>query len=154
MKRAFLFAAPAVVMLVGVGAWAATSEASSSDAKTFALEGQQTILHVVDQAPTGDSAGDIGVLGGDLTRNRKPAGKYQGYCVQIDADNHSQCQFTFALPEGQLVIVTGYGPGINGDEVTREAIVGGTGAYAKARGYAEGRETGEGTIEEIIHLAG
>ena len=72
--------------------------------------------------------------------------------MQIDANNHSQCTFSFALPEGQLVIAAGYGPGINGDDITQEPIVGGTGDTAKAGGYAEGRETGQDTIEEVIHL--
>lgn len=153
MKKAIVAGAAVVVVMVGLGGWAVASQASGSS-RTFTLEGHQTTLQVVDQAPTGDSGGDIGVLAGDLSRDGKPAGKYQGYCVQIDATNHSQCTFTLALPEGQLVIATGYGPGINGDEVTQEPIVGGTGAYAKARGHAEGRETGPDTIEETIHLEG
>jgi hypothetical protein len=153
MKKAIVAGAAVVVAMAGLGGWAMASQASSS-ARTFTLEGHQTTMHVVDAAPTGDSAGDVGVLAGDLTRDGKPAGKYQGYCVQIDANDHSQCTFTLGLPEGQIVIETGYGPGINGDEVTQEPIVGGTGAYAKARGHGEGRETGPDTIEETIHLEG
>jgi hypothetical protein len=152
MKRAIVAVTAVVVLLVGLGAWAVASQTSPAATKTFTLEGHQTAFQLVDQAPTGDSGGDMGVLAGDVSRDGKPVGKYQGYCVQIDADNHSQCTFTFALPEGQLVIVAGYGPGINGDDVTQEPIVGGTGDYAKARGHAEGRETGQDTIEEVIHL--
>jgi hypothetical protein len=152
VKRAIVAAGSAVVLTVGLGAWAITSQASPFGKKTFTLEGHQTTVQLVDQAPTGDSGGDIGVLAGDLTRDGQPAGKYQGYCVQIDTDNHSQCTFTYALPEGQLVIATGYGPGINADDVTQEPIVGGTGTYTKARGHAEGHETGQDTFEEVIRL--
>ena len=152
MKRAIVAAAAVVVSMMGLGAWAVTAQASSSGNETFTLEAHQTSFHVVDAPPKGDSAGDSGTLAGNLSRDGEPVGKYLGSCVQIDAEGHSQCQFSFALPEGQLVIMSGYGPGINGNRVAREAIVGGTGHYAQARGYTVGRETGRNNGEEVIHL--
>ena len=152
MKRTVVVAAAAVALMMGLGAWSVQSRASD-EGKTFTLEGRQAGFHVVDAAPTGDSAGDLGTLAGELSRNGTRVGKYQGYCVQLDADGHSECQFTLVLPAGQIVLASGFGPGINGDAVTHEPIVGGTGDYAKARGYAEGRETGEDTIEYRVHLA-
>lgn len=154
MQRARITAAAVAVATIGLGAWAVSSQATESHGKTFTVTGHQTTAQFVDAAPAGDSGGDLGALGGTLTRDGHAAGRYVGVCVQIDADNHSQCQFTLALPEGQLVLATGYGPGMNGDEVTHEPIVGGTGDYAKARGYAVGREQGEDTIIETIHLEG
>jgi hypothetical protein len=52
----------------------------------------------------------------------------------------SQCSFTLGLPDGQILIQAAYGPGFNTGAVAREAIVGGTGAYAGARGQGRDRE--------------
>ena len=152
MKRAIVAAVAVGVVLAGLGVWVAVGSASPSKKKSFTLEAHQTAMHVVDQEPTGDSAGDFGVLAGDVTRDGQPAGHYQGYCVQIDANGHSQCTFTVALPEGQLQIASGYGDGINGDDVAQDPIVGGNGAYANVRGTADGRETGPDTLEWTTHL--
>jgi hypothetical protein len=154
MRRALTAAAAVAVLTAGgIGTWAIAAGANDGG-RTFTLQLHQTAFHVVDQNPTGDSAGDSGVLAGDISRDGKPAGKYQGYCVQIDATGHSECSFTLALPAGQLAIASGYGPGVNGDDVVQDAIIGGTGAYSKARGYADGRETSDDTIVETVHLEG
>jgi hypothetical protein len=139
-------------LLVGVGVSADTSHASSPSQRLITLIGHQKSFHIVDNAPAGDSAGDAGVLAGTLSQHGKHVGRYQGYCVQIDSRGHSQCTFTYALPKGQIVIEVGYGPGVNGNNTTHEPVVGGTGHYAKARGYATGRETSQTTIKEVIHL--
>jgi hypothetical protein len=94
----------------------------------------------------------MGVLAGTLSEHGKHVGRYQGYCVQIDGNGHSQCTFTLALPAGQVVIETGYGAGVNGNKTTHEPIVGGTGTYSTARGFAVGQETGRTTIKEVLHL--
>ncbi len=154
MRRALIAAASVAALAVaGLGSWAVAAGANDGG-RTFTLQLHQTAFHVVDQAPTGDSAGDSGVLAGDISRDGQPAGTYQGYCVQIDGAGHSECSFTLALPAGQIALASGYGPGVNGDDVVQDAIVGGTGAYSKARGYADGRETSDDTIVETVHLQG
>lgn len=153
MKRAVVGALTVgVVAIAGLTFWVANGSAAPAKKKDFTLDAHQTSMQVVDQAPTGDSAGDFGVLAGDLNRDGQPAGHYQGYCVQIDTNGHSECTFTLALPEGQLQIVSGYGDGINGADVAQDPIVGGTGAYAKVRGYADGQETGPDTLVWKTHL--
>jgi hypothetical protein len=74
--------------------------------------------------------------------------------VQIDGHGHSQCTFTFALPAGQVVIETGYSAGINGNKKTHEPIVGGTGKYSRARGYAPGEETGRNSQDWVVAAVG
>jgi hypothetical protein len=139
---------------VALGTLAGSSSASSSSQHVVALTGHQTSLHVVDNGRKGMSAGDLGVLAGKLSRNGSRVGRYQAYCVQIDANGHSECTFTLALPAGQVVIETGYGAGVNGNKKTHEPIVGGTGKYSTARGYATGVETSRTTIKEVLHLQG
>jgi hypothetical protein len=164
VKRLIVATTGVASLLVGVGVSAGTSaasssshtssssHASSSSQRVITLTGHQRSLHIVDNAPKGDSAGDFGILAGKLSQHGRHVGGYQGYCVQIDSRGHSQCTFTYALPKGQIVIVTGYGSGVNGNKTTHEPVVGGTGSYATARGYATGQETSRTTIKEVVHL--
>ncbi len=140
--------AAAVLSLVVLGV-----QSNAQDRKgglTFDL--RQTAEHIVDQAPSGDSAGDTAVLSGELLRDQKKAGQYQGYCIYITSGANSQCMFTLALQDGQLVLATGYGT-FNGETPpSRDPIVGGSGAYSTARGYAEGGENDAGGIRYVLHL--
>ena len=151
MKRIAAVGAAGAAVVISVAAWSVQSNAQDRKAKmTFDL--RQTAEHVVDQAPTGDSAGDTAVLAGELLRSGEKAGQYQGYCVYITSGANSQCSFTLALPDGQLVLSTGYGS-FNGETPpSRDPIVGGSGAYSKARGYAEGGETDQGGLRYILHV--
>lgn len=150
-RRAVL--AAAVVAIIGASLIVLAIRAGGEDSRrTFTLDGKVTAFHGVDAQPAGDSPGDLGVLAGELTRDGRPAGKYQGYCVSITGPGNSQCTFTLALEDGQLVITTGYGT-FNGESgKSRDPIVGGSGAYSNARGWADGEETGEDTVRYVIHL--
>jgi len=151
MRRTIAFAAAGFGVAVLLVVWVVQSNADDS-ARTMTLDLRQTSEHVVDQSPTGDSAGDMAVLAGELRRGGEEGGQYQGYCVYITSGANSQCTFTLALRDGQLVLATGYGE-FNGDTPpSRDPIVGGSGAYSAARGYASGEETGEGTIRYVVHL--
>lgn len=151
MRRTIaLIAAGAAVVTTSV-AWAAQSSADSSK-RAMVLDLRVTMEHVVDQEPSGDSAGDMAVLAGEVLRGGTKIGQYQGYCVFITSGANSQCTFSLALPNGQLVLSTGYGE-FNGDTPpSRDPIVGGSGAYSRARGYAVGDETDEGTVRYTLHL--
>ena len=107
MKRTAAIGAAGAAVVLSLAAWRVQSNADDRKANvTFDL--RQTAEHVVDQAPAGDSAGDTAVLAGDLLRGGEKAGQYQGYCVYITSGAHSQCSFTLALPDGQIVLSTGY----------------------------------------------
>jgi hypothetical protein len=93
--------------------------------------------------------GALGYVSGALARSGKPAGRFTGVCSQVDA-THQQCTFVLGLPEGQLIATSGYGPGLNVGAIAHEAIVGGTGAYAGARGQGDDREVGSRGL--VLHL--
>ena len=151
MKRSLAVGAAAAAVVTSLILWSVQSNAQDRKGNVT-LDLRQTAEHVVDQSPPGESAGDTAVLAGDLLRDGKKAGQYQGYCVYITSGANSQCTFTLALPDGQLVVATGYGT-FNGETPpSRDPVVGGSGAYSRARGYAEGGENDEGGIRYILHI--
>lgn len=151
MKRTLALGTAAAALVGSLVAW---SGPSSADARkgSLTVDLRQTAEHVVDQAPAGDSPGDMAVLAGDLLRDGTRTGQYQGYCVYITSGANSQCTFTLALPDGQVVISTGYGT-FNGEAPpSYDPIVGGTGAYWAARGYAVGNDSPEGGIRYVLRF--
>ncbi len=151
MKRTAAVGAAGAAVVMSLAAWSVQSNAEERKANMI-LDLRQTAEHVVDQAPAGDSAGDTAVLAGDLIRGGEKVGQYQGYCLYITSGANSQCSFTLALPDGQLVLSTGYGS-FNGETMpSRDPIVGGSGTYTKARGYAEGTESDEGGLRYDLHV--
>lgn len=155
MKRIILVAAATAAVAVPVGAVILANTDSASAEESFVLDLKQIPAHVVDEAPTGDmpTPGDIAMLTGVVSRDGREVGKSQGVCFTITAEGGSQCSFTVTLPDGQLQILAGYGPGINADgPKVREPIVGGTGKYAGVHGYSDGEETGDDTARETVHL--
>ena len=151
MNRKVALGAVGAAAVLSLVVWSVQSNAE--DRKSgMTLDLRQTAEHVVDQTPPGDSAGDTAVLAGDLLREGEKAGQYQGYCVYITSGANSQCTFTLALPDGQVVLSTGYGT-FNGETPpSRDPIVGGSGAYSTARGYAEGGENDQGGIRYVLHV--
>jgi hypothetical protein len=136
MKRLLL----ALVSLALVASAVAVASTAASGGKTLDLTGTVTAFHIaLDAKPTGQSAGDIGYETGNLLAHGKPIGRFQGVCTQLPRAS-SQCSFALGLPDGQILIQAAYGPGFNAGAVAREAIVGGTGAYAGARGQGRDRE--------------
>jgi hypothetical protein len=129
-----------VALAAAAAVLAVTSSAASGTSKTLDLTGIVTGFHVaLDAKPAGHSPGDIGYEIGRLFDHGKPAGRFQGVCTQLP-QNSSQCSFTLGLPDGQILLQAAYGPGFNTGNVAEEAIVGGTGAYAGARGEGRDRE--------------
>jgi hypothetical protein len=130
-----------LISLAAVGSTVAVANsAAGSGNKTVDLAGTVTGFHVaLDAKPKGQSAGDIGYEIGTLAAHGKRIGRFQGVCTQLPHAS-SQCSFTLGLPDGQILLQAAYGPGYNNGKVAREAIVGGTGAYAAARGQGLDRE--------------
>ena len=106
--------------------------------------------HFVDNAPkrSGDgppSPGDASITGYRVfdASGAKRLGRTQFVCVATDRHGqHEQCTGTIALPDGQLATQG------NADNV---AIVGGTGAYAGARGTATGHDHPH-SVDVTIHF--
>jgi hypothetical protein len=105
-----------------------------------------------DAKPAGRSAGDIGYSFGKLFRHGKPYGRFQGVCTQLPHSS-SQCAFTLGLPAGQIVLDGAYGAGFNTGSVAREAVVGGTGTYAGARGQGLDRELSDTKLAFHLELS-
>jgi hypothetical protein len=116
---------------------------------------KRTALTLVDNRRKGESAGDLGLVSGDLlTTSRKRIGRYQGTCVIFNPSiGRTQCTFTLSLADGQITTQASYGAGFNGNKLVHEAIVGGTGAYNTARGQVISQETGQTTGKLTIKLA-
>jgi len=91
---------------------------------------------VVDQAPEGDSAGDILVFANVLMdeSGEMQVGADQGWCVRTSvAGGAWECTWTIFLEQGQIV---SQGPFFDAGPSTM-AITGGTGDFAGARGQLE-----------------
>ena len=89
-------------------------------------------VHQVDNAPEGDSAGDLLVFSQKL-RNAtgREIGSASAFCVRTVPGKMRECQGTFVLPRGQVFVA---GPDPDGVQRHALAIVGGTGAYSGIRG--------------------
>ena len=155
MKRIPIISA-AIAATAIMTAVAMSSGASASDraATTLQLTFHTTFAQTFEQAPKGESAGDISVFGGTLLRANEPAGKFQAECIHLSSD-HSQCSLTGALPGGQITAVPAYGKDFSGTQpVSRYPIVGGTGIYQNARGYIDEKDTAQNSGRLTIHVLG
>jgi hypothetical protein len=131
-----------------------SSSAAGDGNRTLDLTGIVTGYHVaLDAKPAGASPGDIGYQTGVVYEHGKRVGRFQGICTSLPQASQ-QCSFTVGLPGGQIVIEAGYGPGFNTGSVALEAVVGGTGTYAGARGQGTDRELNNTKLAfhlELLH---
>jgi hypothetical protein len=123
------------IALIAVGALALS--AAPADAKghgrTLKLQATSKIdqVHLVDNAPSGDSPGDVLVFTEKLFNSRgKQIGSDAASCVRL-FDVTSLCTGVYKLRGGQLMVQL-LQPGPTG--TYDQAITGGTGRFAGARG--------------------
>lgn len=139
MKRALTVAGAILALgaITAVGLAAASRSANSG--VTLRLVEKEQSFHFVDQPPSagpssGPSQGDSFVFTSSLwTPGGKRAGTLRASCVATSGGDGGTvtCYGTFGLKGGQLAAMTT----LRGESrITRIAIVGGTGAYAGARG--------------------
>ena len=135
MRKAIL--PVAVVVAVGVGF--AVVNATAKDKPTGEHHGA---IHVIEHATTdavtngsGDQAGNILTFANDVynSADATKVGSDQGYCVRIVVGKSWECNLTTFLPNGQITVEGPFSDTGN----TVIAITGGTGKYAKARGWME-----------------
>jgi hypothetical protein len=88
-----------------------------------------------DNAPPGDSAGDVLTFANPLfdESNTRQVGTNQGYCVRVVAGQSWECLWTAFLENGQLTVE---GPFFDTKGSTL-AITGGTGDFQGARGQMQ-----------------
>jgi hypothetical protein len=140
------------VIVAAAAVVAVASKASGGGSQTVDLTGVLTGYHVaLDAKPKGPSAGDIGYVNGLVFEHGKHVGRYQGVCTTLPQSSQ-QCSFTLGLPDGQILVQAGYGPGLNTGSVALEAVVGGTGAYAGVRGQGRDREVSDTKLAFHLEL--
>jgi hypothetical protein len=163
MKRtsfvlAVLAAAVAAVVVAAVS-FAAGGGSSARKSVTFHLVEKGEGFHFVDNPPTAApnehiaSQGDEIVFAANLfTLGGKRAGSLNAYCVVTRGGNSQtdECTGSFGLAGGQLAgIVSQRGE----QNVTRIAIVGGTGAYEGASGTVVSVSSPNSNIShDTVHL--
>jgi hypothetical protein len=123
-----------VLALAGVGAVAVASAASGGrHPAAVTIHAQSKLDHVqlVENAPQGRSAGDVLVFTEQLLDAKgHQIGSDAATCTYL-FDQRSQCTGTYVLPGGQVMVQL-IQPGPTGTYT--QAIVGGTGRYARATG--------------------
>jgi hypothetical protein len=107
-----------------------------------------TFTSRIDNAPSGPSAGDAFTFTGTLAGRQN--GSEQGACTFVTAAV-TQCSITAFLPTGQVV----FEGQLPFDQTHFQVpIVGGTGQFARARGFADVQVTNAtGTIDDVtMHI--
>ncbi len=161
MKRALsviVVASVATVLVLAGTALAMSSKAGSSKRSA------KTTIHVVelfthagsvDVAPAGPSQGDYLVWDDALVTpgTKHVVGHVSGTCFLVNvAGGLYDCPgVTFALAKGQI-LTQGLLP-LRAKGPTFGAIIGGTGAYAGARGADKGRALGATSIDWVLTIA-
>ncbi len=112
---------------------AANASVPAAANKTFTLVEHADTDVVTDTGKKGDSAGDLLTFANDLYNagNTTKVGTDNGYCVRTVVGKAWECWWTATLKGGQITV---QGPFYDAGDSTL-AITGGTGIYAKARGY-------------------
>lgn len=110
--------------------------------------------HVVDNPPTGSSAGDVVIFIEKLVnRDGRVIGHDAATCTAL-FDERALCTGTYTLRRGQLMVQL-LQPGLSGTRTYTQAITGGTGRYARATGTVTVRQRTSGDRFTFrIHLPG
>ena len=138
MRRTLFGAAAAALAMLAIfavsAALARTSHHPRGDdrGKTIQVIEHATSDTVIDNDPTGDSIGDTLAFGNAVfdPTDTTQVGSDGGSCVRTVVGTSWECNWTTSLKYGQITVE---GPFLDAGDSTL-AIIGGTGAYAKARG--------------------
>jgi allene oxide cyclase len=109
--------------------------------ETLVVIDRSTTDTVIDLGEEGDSIGDLLAFGNAVydEGNETEVGTNQGSCVRTVPGEAWECMFTIILDQGQLTVA---GPLYDAGS-SELAIIGGTGAYATARGLMRLEATSE-----------
>lgn len=113
-------------------ALAATAASAADSPKIVQVVERATTDAVTDTGEKGDTNGDLLTWANDLfdAANVKKVGTDQGYCVRVAKGVSWECAWTNTLADGNIAVAGSFYD--KGDSTM--AIIGGTGAYAGARG--------------------
>ena len=145
------------VFIVAVASLVALTSAGAQrpEERTITLIARDVSFHIVDNPPRQGRkapplAGDAAVFQQHLfTRANRRAGTFGAQCVATSGGARGRflCTGVYALAGGTLMVQAL----VLSEENVETAIVGGTGAYAGARGHVTSRPTRDGHID-TLHL--
>ena len=150
-----------VAAIAVIGALTIAVSASGSDRgrgkgheRTIRVDSVSVGTGFVDNAPQQGpsdppSAGDVLILRDKLVADGKQVGTDQAVFTFTDGEGHAQGSATLILPEGHIVSLDAVDFNENPSTF---AIVGGTGAYRKARGEIVVTQVNDTTSSFVIHL--
>ena len=144
MKRLVITGIAAVASLALV-AGANGDGKRPTGSKTIRLQAKLASIQPVDNAPAGESAGDLLVFAANLSEQGRQIGEITESCALVTPPALYQCTATASLPKGTLAIA---GRPDLSKEVSKGAITGGTGGYRRARGTVRTERLSE-TTERI-----
>jgi hypothetical protein len=124
-------------LLLSLAISARESSAQSAPLVTRHLHARTTSYVEVDNGKRGHSSGDLFTFTHVLTADGTHAGRTEGYCVRISTLT-SQCTMTTFLRDGRIMVE---GP-LPETADSSLAVIGGTGAFARARGSVAVHRTG------------
>ncbi len=159
MKRLWLALASilmATILFAPIAAFAQDADVKGTDGdpvyagltsltiiESFSKEQQTNI----DLGVKGASQGDILVYTGSLTdENGKKSGMSSGFCITTDSKTAlAECVWTYHLADGTIT-VSGTEPDLGANVEIQMPVVGGTGAYAGARGIIHEQHNEDQTV--------
>jgi hypothetical protein len=119
----------AVALMLGIGL---AAEPAAAESTALNLVERATTDAVTKTGKADDNAGDLLTFANEVfdEANQKKVGSDTGWCIRTVVGQSWECSWTLMLSDGQITVA---GPFLDkADSVL--AIVGGTGAYAGARG--------------------
>ena len=105
---------------------------SARPAQSITVIEHATTDTTTDTGNPGDSVGDLLTYANAIygATDKKKVGKTEGYCIRIVVGSAYECNWTTLLPKGQIVVQGSF----YDTKDSTLAVIGGTGAYASARG--------------------
>ncbi len=157
-------AAVVVVALLGIAARGSDQEAAAKSRlpRPLVLESvfDPKSMVQIDNAPKGESAGDVTAGAAALLRAGQPYGRLELLDYAVDGPYEGALRFaTLLLPRGTLTIQAGGVnkpiPGAGRTGMSEEfAITGGTGRYSRASGTMTVRHGDDGKDRVVLRLGG
>jgi hypothetical protein len=140
----------AALAALGVAAAAtALAGGTAASVKTIRVVERATTDAVTETGKKGDSSGDLLTFANQVydAANAKAVGADDGWCIRTVAAKSWECAWTTTLAGGQIMVS---GPFLDAGP-SKLAIVGGTGAYANARGWMDLRaRNAKGTEYDFV----
>ena len=164
MRKALVIGSAALVAVVATGVVASQAQASPRKAAhsashatpsvtTFTVVEHAKTDTVVDIGPTGDSLGDVLAFANPIfnSGNTTRIGHDNGSCIRTAVGKAWECNWTTTLAGGSLVVE---GPFYDAAD-SNLAIIGGTGAWATARGqmHLHARNAAGSSYDFVFHVS-